>query len=489
MPVGRTPLTFRLTCKDTRVGSPSVDRPRTAIRHLPCIAALCVALSAAGCTPDPSGKVLSFGTSEKVCQLTGDRDWATSAETTARSGASFGLVGTDLGYPVEHNGKMALLFGDSRTEPPRNAGASGPPDDAVGWVTTRAPPSEQRCTDMTINHSAQRNPISPVVGPPAIKQGLFNVPSGGVSSDGVLYAFFWTDHCSGQPNVPCPESDSLNSIGRGVLARSSDAGQTFVNPVLMPRDFVYSTAVDSKTAVGLPAEQRIGVYVFGVPRYRESVPYLAYAPLGATGDPSAWLFFVGRKPDGQPMWVTRDAWESRPGRVSPPGHPDLFDATDRNRCVGEFSVTWNSALHAWLLLYNCNLSETSQVVLARVAPAPWGPWSGASVMLNPHRDDSWCHLLWKAPGKGNGCDTREDEWGGSPETAGKLDGAFYAPFVMERYSTPVRTFMPYRRSATIYWLLSTWNPYQVIVMKTTLTVDETSPVVRAVIDRAALPTR
>jgi hypothetical protein len=28
-----------------------------------------------------------------------------------------------------------------------------------------------------------------------VKQGYFNVPSGGVSSGGKLHAFFWTNHC------------------------------------------------------------------------------------------------------------------------------------------------------------------------------------------------------------------------------------------------------------------------------------------------------
>ncbi|MBI3678120.1 MAG: hypothetical protein HY243_16040 [Proteobacteria bacterium] len=40
---------------------------------------------------------------------------------------------------------------------------------------------------------------------------------------------------------------------------------------------------------------------------------------------------------------------------------------------------------------------------------------------------------------------------------------FYASFVLNRYTqsaAPGRT-----HAATIYWLLSTWNPYDVIVMK------------------------
>ena len=50
------------------------------------------------------------------------------------------------------------------------------------------------------------NNKSPVVGPPFIKQALFNVPSGGVSSNGILYGFFWTDHCLHENDVQtCPD--------------------------------------------------------------------------------------------------------------------------------------------------------------------------------------------------------------------------------------------------------------------------------------------
>jgi hypothetical protein len=81
------------------------------------------------------------------------------------------------------------------------------------------------------------------------------------------------------------------------------------------------------------------------------------------------------------------------------------------------------------------------------------------------------------PGGVGGCDARhKDEWLFDPVKAGNQNGDFYAPYVMERYTTPEQTFLPYRRRATIYWLLSTWNPYQVVVMKTSLTIDGSATV-------------
>jgi hypothetical protein len=48
--------------------------------------------------------LLRIGSSEKVCQLTGDTDWETGQPTAARTFHNFGLRGVDLGFPVEHAG-------------------------------------------------------------------------------------------------------------------------------------------------------------------------------------------------------------------------------------------------------------------------------------------------------------------------------------------------------------------------------------------------
>jgi hypothetical protein len=48
-------------------------------------------------------------------------------------------------------------------------------------------------------------------------------------------------------------------------------------------------------------------------------------------------------------------------------------------------------------------------------------------------------------------------------------GGLYAPFIMTRFTkdaTPAGAGRPKR--TTIYWLLSTWNPYVVVVMQSTL---------------------
>jgi hypothetical protein len=423
--------------------------------------------------------VVRVGASEKVCQLTGDLDWETGRPTAARTLTNFGLGATDLGYPVEHNGKLILLFGDSRpNNHPAGALEEAPPDDAVGVTTRIAPPGDDgRCLDMVLHTKPGATKVAApptVVGPVAIKQGSFNVPSGGVSAGGSLCAFFWTNHCfvptplQPSPDAPlarppprpnCRENDGFNSIGSAVLAHSEDDGRTFAHAVEMPVGFVYATAVNTRLAANIPDDQRLGILVFAVPRYRASVPYLAQASAESLADPTTWRFFVGRDANGGPKWTTSAEWSRGAGSVrgwKPPGEAELFAPPES--CVGEFSITWNRPLGLWLMLYNCK-----STVFALVAPAPWGPWSEQTRILS-HDDPIDCHLVMMPAGCGN----LRNFWPKRREDGKFVAGGLYAPFVLNRFTTAGGG--P-GRSSTIYWVVSTWNPYEVVVMRTVLRHD------------------
>jgi hypothetical protein len=436
--------------------------------------------------PNPVTRV---GTTEKICQLTGDTDWETGRPTPGRTLANFGLDAADLGYPVEHAGKLILLFGDSWPPPhPPSSAAEVPPDDAVGVIVRREPPNNDgNCLEMQVHRKPGAVKVfepATVVGPTRIKQGFFNVPSGGVGSADGLYAFFWTDHCVDpsplrpMPDNPlarpeasrkCPENDDLNSIGRGVMARSEDDGRTFNHVVPMPTGFVYSTAINASLQVDLPEDQRLGYFIFGVSRYRAGVPYLANAPEETLGNPATWRFFSGRTPNGQPKWVTHEEWmhgTAVPGAQNPriwrpPGEPEIFvPVTNAGHCLGEFSVTWNPLLRMWLMLHNCPGG-----ISARIAPAPWGPWSLPTEILGD-ADRVACRLVMTP----DGCGKRRDFWPDKHANGKYVARGFYAPYVLNRYTSAAPGSGPGRRS-TIYWVVSSWNPYEVSVMRTTLQSD------------------
>jgi Domain of unknown function (DUF4185) len=468
-----------------------------------------VAIAAVANAIDAKAATLSLvGSSTKVCQLIGDTDWATGAPTAARTFTNFGLAGVDLGFPVDSgpspvdilhvgpSGPLYFLFGDSVPDghPPGSI-ATVPPDDALGFTERTALPDSTTCLNLQLAVSAPKTFAHPTVHPP-IQQGSFNVPTGGVFLNDSLYAFFWTDHCaSAEPLAPnptepltlppaneaCPEVPASNLVGRSVLAAASPKDPInfyravphqfppFPPDVLrftMPSGFVYVSATQP------PPERRLHpglnfpnleqdeevdwIPVFAVPRYRASIPYLALAPRATFGHPATWSFFAGTV--GQhPLWVTRAQWESAHvnGQWTPPAGAEIYaDANPGERCIGEHQVTWNAPLEAWLLLYNCSGS-----IEARLAPEPWGPWSAATVILSPQDPGVVCTLIESQ----TGCT------GLTPFGIGA--GFFYAPFVLNRFTrpaTPAGEGQP--RQATIYWLVSTWDPYVIVVMRSTLTL-------------------
>ena len=114
-------------------------------------------------------------------------------------------------------------------------------------------------------------------------------------------------------------------------------------------------------------------------------------------------------------------------------------------------MTWNAPLNSWLLLYNC-----AGTIEARFAPEPWGPWSAPTAILSPQDPGVVCTLI-QGP---NPC---------KQPPFGIGTGFFYAPFVLNRFTEgkmPEGEGQP--RQSTIYWLVSTWNPYVIVVMRSTL---------------------
>jgi Domain of unknown function (DUF4185) len=469
----------------------SEEAPMPMSRALALLTAMFIAASLP--TTIDAATLSLVGSSSMVCQLIGETIWdAPGTTTAAKTLSNFGLAGVDLGFPVDSGpGPLYFLFGDGAlsflpTVPdhPPNSLLTVPPDDALGYTSRTTPPDSATCLDLQIATSAPKKFAHPTV-TPTIQQGSFNVPTGGVFFDKKFYAFFWTDHClipsalTPNPRTPlrlpepgaCLETPQNSSIGRSVLAEATalspldfhwqppPEGLLFTN---MPSGFVYVSAANPPPAVAPPNPLASAIPVFGVPRYRASIPYMALAPRTTFDDPQTWLFFAGYE-FGHPVWITRQKWESghdAAGEWTPPAGAEIFAAEPADeRCVGEHSVTWNAPLHSWLLLYTC----VPWVVEARFAPEPWGPWSTPIILLSAVQDPGLNCTLIQSP---TGCAGLTNE---QQLLSGPWPGAFYAPFVMTRYTqdaTPPGPGQPKR--TTIYWLLSTWNPYVVVVMQSTL---------------------
>lgn len=366
-------------------------------------------------------KKLSYvrGSTQKVCQVTGEFDRERQQATLSKTESRFGVSGTDLGTSFEHEGKIFFLFGDTNS-PKQPVGA-----DSIAYSTDRNPDA---CLNLQFVTDANGTFLPPTV--QGISLGLWEVPTGGFSAHGAIYVFFMTDR---------PRPDAL---GRSVLARSDDNGRSFKLVYEASRSkFIELGAqvVENADVPGLPRDQGKGVLLWGTGQYRRSDPYLAYVPLDEIEDRSAWKFFAGMEKD-QPRWSAAEA-DAAP----------LFD----HPCMGEFSIDQNNLTRQWMMFYNCN---NPRGINFRFSKQPWSGWSESQVLFNPRVEEGYCFFMHMSYSQRQ-CDAVNDP-GRENNSGGE-----YAPSVISRFTKGDST------ETTVYFLMSTWNPYNVVLMKSVLRME------------------
>ena len=363
-------------------------------------------------------------TTAKVCQLTGDFDKERQEPTLSRTFGRFGVPGTDLGNPVEHKGRLYFLFGDTPAIELRDGYPIMKPQDRrfmrdpIAHTTSTDP--ERIELVFLVDEDGMWRPVTV----PGISQREFEVPAGGISVGGAMCIVCTTDHTKER------------TMGRSVLALSGDDGYNFEYLYdLSTQKFLNVALVEvtSSQVPGLP-DPVDTVLIWGSGDYRKSDPYLACIPTEQIRDKSAIRYFGGLDESGTPVWKRSEA-DAAP----------LFEHPQ----IGEFSVVWCEQLEHWLMLYN---SGKPRGIVLRCARNPWGPWSESQVIFNAIRDayGKFIHTPFRREGKSDGLSDpgREKVWGGA-----------YAPYMLKRY------FRGDSRRCTVYFTLSTWNPYQVVLMR------------------------
>jgi hypothetical protein len=279
---------------------------------------------------------------------------------------------------------------------------------------------------------------------PGVSLEAFEVPSGGFSHAGKLFVFATTDH----QHIDVPGTDGEDFMLSSVLASGTAAHQDFSLEYFVEKKGMYNFArfinispvkVTNQTFSGaLPDNAQSdgeGLFLVGSGLYRASSAYLAYVPLFEDQAPQLadWRFFggmflssPGNPEGGVPIWLTQDEKENT--------IPVLGDTQ-----LGELSFCWNPFLRRWLLVYQAGYRGIGGVWL-RSARWPWGPWSEPQLLFN--NEDG--HLL-RDPFIDSG-------------------GAAYAPYVISRYNK----WDSSSQHATICYTMSTWKPYQVMLMKSEL---------------------
>ncbi|MCL4396598.1 MAG: DUF4185 domain-containing protein [Chloroflexi bacterium] len=369
----------------------------------------------------PSGirNVIIASRAAKISQLIGDRDPQYDAPTQNLTASRYRLAASDLGVPFWHDGRTYLLFGDT---------IGGPGGHAIGYTTDT---TAEKGLHLEFLHDGAGD-YHPVI-IPGISHGEFEVPMEGVSVDGRMYVYNTTDALHG---------DGWAEMHRSVVAVSDDDGYSFKYLYDLSRQYfinVSATQVEAEDVQGLPQDKGAGLILFGSGQYRKSDVYLAFQPSAEIATPASLRYWTGLDGAGKPTW----------GLVERTAQP-LFDQP----CVGEFSVSYNAFIGKWIMLYNCDTPDRRGINL-RTADQPWGPWTEPQILFDPWADQGYCgfmHVSWQfrqcdnlqAPGL-------ENVWGGE-----------YGPYQLSQFATGDLS------NTTIYFTLSTWNPYTVVLMKAKL---------------------
>ena len=190
--------------------------------------------------------------------------------------------------------------------------------------------------------------------------------------------------------------------------------------------------------------------------------------------PSGWRYFAGLGLFGEPHWTNEEHLAVPLSRLGSPPANSGIDPGNYHKCLGYFSVRYLEAAARWAMLYTCIDNEKlpprteARGVFLRTARTPWGWWSPPELIFDP--DSGYCQFMHRpdrlcpagSPNPSEDEKRKHDVLGiAVREFAGE-----YAPFLLpSRYVK-----LGAAGQADLDHLMSTWNPYQVVLMKTRVTL-------------------
>jgi hypothetical protein len=442
------------------------------------------------------------GTTKKLWQLTGDFDPERQVPTASRSGAQANVRGTDLGATFEYEGNLVFLFGDTAAKDPSLGAGSG--YDSIAVTHTKDPQVEpylhwlRLIDNPSIPQSTKNSPFVPqrLLGtynpiqiissvPREIDYRDFCVPMHGFEgAAGAMYVFYT------QPTlIPVPGSKDEQMPGPTsgcILIRSDDGGYSFryvydctygypLGKFYQP----WAMVVEASDWPGLPWANGPTVLIWGTDTsYGRSPVYLACCQLSdienareypALRLPKSWAYFAGVL-DNTPFWSGSED-DAVP----------LFDQIDdvlNLPAMREFSVTYIESLGLWLMLYCFPGSDkpltSTRGIYCRQSEHPWGPWrlvgeelpKNAINQLNGGKiwapDLGYGHYMHQ----GNANDGLNLVGDGvePPTITGDAWGGEYAANIIRRWCNVKADQL------TLRYSLSTWNPYQIVLLESKLDI-------------------
>lgn len=364
------------------------------------------------------------GSTVRLEQLIGDMDKELNQPTLSKTVTRYDIQGTDLGYSFEHNGRAYFLFGDT-------LGTLDTALDTIAKTDATDPDKGVRLDFLT----AGSNYLT--VQPPGISMGAFEVPVSGISLGGQMYVAVSTNHTSDR------------STDRSVLTRFTPPStfQPLRTIYQLPggRFIKMSMHTEEGSITGMPPGGPF-VIIWGTGVYRKSDAYLSIVPEASFETGKGTRYFAGSDATGAPTWSERES--------------DAIPIV-KNGTLGDLSVTWCKDLGLWLMTYD-RRAPTDGIAFS-YSRTPWGPWSQAQVLFNDVRDGALGKFIHDPRLK------PDDGLEGLVIGKGQADpasvkGGTYAPYVVERWTKVQGSELE------LYYVLSTWNPYVVVLMKSRLQV-------------------
>jgi uncharacterized protein DUF4185 len=399
------------------------------------IAGLALAAGISAATQPGTKLTFIVGSTAKVEQLIGDLDKQRNAPTASQTLTRYGIEGTDLGYSFEHNGQVLFLFGDTIGNAGPRGGRGRRGAAAGGGVGGGDPIGVTRATDPERGVKMDFLPGSDGsylrVRPEGVAMGGFEVPVSGISLDDKLYVVVKTNHSETSPT------------DRSLLTRFDEGKRTFkvlrtISQLPEGRVIKMSMHEAPGSIDGLPpGGPSILIWSSGI--YRSSDAYLSVVPRKDFESGKGTRYFSGLGANGAPTWSEREK---------------DAQAIVEEGAIGDLSVTWVAPLKMWVMTYD------GRGVHFRYSATPWGPWSADQMIFSVQRDGgrAFIHSAGREDGligpiiaRGRG-------------SALELNGGAYAPYVIERF-TKVQD-----GKLSIYYVLSTWNPYVVVLMRSMFSV-------------------
>ena len=249
----------------------------------------------------------------------------------------------------------------------------------------------------------------------------------------------------------------------------------------------YGIGNDYRAADGR-ARSREQVFVWGRPNFvgskqqgREAQLYFMVADMprvDASGAPTwAPRYFTGVGPRGVPRF-SPDPTQAIPLDLAN-GQADPHEPVD---IINQMTVSWVPALGKWVMLYGGDLDPLIAAVFnfgavrdpdgaihVRFADQPWGPWTQAEPLLRggnpylPTLDQQYAEggLLFHPACTGPDCIAGDARRASDPSL--QPYGRLYGPNIIDCWTESRGN------QVDLYWNVSTWNPYQVALIKTRIT--------------------